>query len=87
MDTKERKTPIYGVIHHQYPVAHEFGHAVGNSIYASNGMHGDEYKVTSSYYSDKISIMNAGMELRDRHLDFILSQLNTIINNTTFSIY
>jgi len=74
-----------GKSHTQYPVAHEFGHAVGNSIFASSKMHGDEYKQSSSYFSDKSSIMNIGSQIRKRHIDYILSQLNGMIPNTVFS--
>lgn len=87
LDTRKRLNTFEGANYYQYPVAHEFGHAVGNSIYANTGMHGDEYKSSSAYLSDRKSIMNAGMELRDRHLDFIISQLNTMMINTTFSKY
>lgn len=68
----------------QYPLVHEFGHAVGNSIFASKGMHGDEYSSSSNHIIDKHSLMNIGNKLRDRHLDYILSQLNTMIPNTSF---
>lgn len=87
LDINKRKIPIGGKNYFQYPVAHEFGHTVGNSIYASNGMHGDEYYPSSPFIADKDSIMNAGMKLRDRHLDYLISELNTMIPNSTFSIY
>jgi len=87
LDTRKRKIPIGGNNYHQYPVAHEFGHAAGNSIFATRGMHGDEYRSSSPYIRDRNSIMNAGMELRDRHLDYLIRQLNTMITNSSFSIY
>ncbi|MCV6628528.1 MAG: hypothetical protein OIF50_01575 [Flavobacteriaceae bacterium] len=87
LDTKKRKIPIAGRNYYQYPVAHEFGHTAGNSIYARNGMHGDEYHSSSSYIADRNSIMNAGMELRDRHLDYLIGELNTMISNTRFAIH
>ena len=87
LDTKKRKIPIGGRNYNQYPVAHEFGHAVGNSIYAQSGMHGDEYNSSSPHIGDRNSIMNAGMKLRDRHLDYLISELNTIISKSTFSIH
>ena len=86
-DTSWRKIPRGGKNYFQYPVVHEFGHAAGNSIFARNGMHGDEYKSSSSYYKDKNSLMNIGSKLRDRHLDYLLSQLNTMIPSAQFSIY
>ena len=48
-------------------------------------MHGDEYKQSSSYFSDKSSIMNIGSQIQKRHIDYILSQLNGMIPNTVFS--
>ncbi|MFD0862842.1 hypothetical protein ACFQ1M_11570 [Sungkyunkwania multivorans] len=74
-----------GTTYKQYPVSHEFGHATGNSKYAYTGGHGDEYRSTSAYFSDKKSIMNIGNELRKRHIDFVLKELNKMIPNTSFS--
>lgn len=84
-DIYKRKIPRGDKNYYQYPIVHEFGHARGNSIFASSGMHGDEYNSSSSHFSDNKSVMNVGNELRDRHIDFILSELNTMIPNTTFS--
>jgi len=86
-DTKIVKRSSGGVEFKQYPIIHEFGHAVGNSIYASTGMHGDEYKTTSTHNSDKKSMMNIGNELRKRHIDYLISELNQMIKNTTFYAY
>ncbi len=86
-DTAWRKRVRTGKNYFQRPVVHEFGHAAGNSIFASTGMHGDEYKSTSTHYGDKHSLMNVGNNLRDRHLDFILSELNTMLSDSTFSKY
>ncbi len=86
-DTSWRKRVRTGGTFYQYPVSHEFGHAAGNSIYASSGMHGDEYKSNSMYFNDKKSLMNIGNQLRDRHLDYIISELNTMISNAIFSKY
>ncbi|WP_452220836.1 hypothetical protein [Lacinutrix salivirga] len=86
-DTSLRQREHDSKYYYQYPLTHEFGHSVGNSIYASTNMHGDEYNSASSYYNDKRSLMNIGNTLRDRHLDFVLSQLNTMLGNTTFSKY
>lgn len=71
-----------GKKHYQYPVVHEFGHAIGN-VFSS---HADEYESSSSFYLDKSSIMNIGNELRTRHIDFILQELNSMIPNTRFYV-
>ncbi|MBC9797868.1 hypothetical protein [Sinomicrobium weinanense] len=68
----------------QHGVSHEFGHAIGNVPNEVN--HWDEYRTTSSYYRDLYSIMNVGSELRERHLDYLVRELNTMIPETTFSI-
>lgn len=73
--------------HYQYPSNHEFGHAVGNSAYAYAGGHGDEYHSTSPYYSDTQSLMNAGNELRERHIDFIIRELDRMIPKTKFNFH
>lgn len=69
----------------QKNVAHEFGHAIGNTS-AIKGMHADEYKKTSSYFEEKTSIMNVGMQLNKRHFDYLQQELNTMIPNTRFTI-
>ncbi|WP_407264296.1 hypothetical protein [Tenacibaculum maritimum] len=83
LDTSKQKRIVQGKNYFQYPVVHEFGHSAGNSIAVG---HGDEYN-SSSYSMDKNSLMNVGDELRDRHLDFIISELNTMITRSTFSKY
>jgi len=90
LDTKDvlmRNRSGRGQSYNQYPVVHEYGHSVGNSIYATTGMHGDEYKSTSLFYADKISVMNIGNQLRQRHLDYLISELNQMIPNTEFYVY
>ena len=71
--------------YHQYPVAHEYGHAVGNSKKVDKHMHGDEYKKKSAYFNDKSSMMNVGMSLRERHLDYLIRELNTMVPDTIFA--
>ncbi|MBP1221987.1 hypothetical protein [Flavobacterium sp. 1355] len=69
----------------QKNIPHEFGHAIGNSS-SVPGMHADEYNSGGQFYNDKVSIMNVGMELRIRHFDFILREINSIIPNTNFNL-
>ena len=75
-DTKMRKD------YKQVPVGHEFGHAIGY-LY-------DEYNSTLSinngFLFDQDTIMNVGMELRKRHLQYVIYQLSTIYPNTTFQL-
>lgn len=61
-----------------YVAAHEVGHALGNTI--------DEYRDWSKYFYDKPSNMSNGMFIRQRHFDYILSELNSIIPNTNFHL-
>ncbi|MGB1312306.1 hypothetical protein [Bizionia paragorgiae] len=70
----------------QYPISHEFGHAIGNTSHIK-GMHSDEYKTTSSFNIDLQSRMNIGDTLRRRHIDYIITELNKMIPNTVFSIH
>lgn len=68
----------------QMPVAHEFGHAIGNSIVI--GHEGDEYVAGKPHNADVSSIMNTGHSLRVRHFETIVNELNTMIAGTTFSV-
>lgn len=69
----------------QIPAAHEFGHAVGNSKFGPAG-HGDEYPVTSTYKDEKKSMMNIGAQLKKRHADHIIMELNKMIPDTVFAV-
>lgn len=75
-DTKMRKDVK------QIPAAHEFGHAIG---YLYDEYHQD-FSINRGFDFDQDSIMNIGMELRNRHLDYIIYQLNTIYSNTRFRL-
>jgi hypothetical protein len=67
----------------QIPVAHEFGHAAGNTAVLSRG---DEYGTGHVHEADATSMLNIGTQLRDRHFTTIIDELNTMIPNTTFSV-
>lgn len=67
----------------QIPVAHEFGHAAGNTSVLSRG---DEYPAGNAHKADVSSIMNIGNQLRTRHFATIVDELNRMIPNTTFSV-
>lgn len=94
----------------QYPIAHEFGHTIGNIrgfvslAYIPSKpyqlfhrvRHDDEYKkggdspsikyenrLRRQYVLDKNSIMNIGNQIRDRHIDFILLELNSMFSDDT----
>lgn len=72
-----------GKTYKQYPVSHEYGHSSGNV--PQNVNHWDEYRSVSNYVSDKKSMMNIGHDLRERHIDYIMTQLNLLIPNTSFT--
>ena len=67
----------------QIPVAHEFGHAAGNTFVLGRG---DEYKASSTHLGDQGSILNAGSQLRDRHFQTIIDEMNSMIPDCTFSV-
>ncbi len=67
----------------QVPVAHEFGHAAGNTAVLSRG---DEYKAASAHVGDQSSILNAGSQLRSRHFQTIIDEMNSMIPDCTFSV-
>jgi hypothetical protein len=67
----------------QVPVAHEFGHAIGN---VSAFARGDEYETASEHSADVQSIMNRGIQLRIRHFDALLTELYDMIEGTTFTV-
>jgi len=70
----------------QSGAGHEFGHALGNSKHAGASGHGDEYKDTSAYKAHKKSIMHSGMTLKKRHADYLVTELNKMIPDTTFAV-
>jgi hypothetical protein len=97
LDTKDSdstyKGSANGKNYYQLPAAHEFGHAIGNSYWALKGstsVHGDEYnadnRVNGGFSLDYASIMHSGNELRNRHIDYILKELNTMLPNTIFHL-
>jgi hypothetical protein len=67
----------------QVPVAHEFGHAVGNTVVLGRG---DEYNAGTTNFADHQSIMHSGHRLRSRHFQTILYEMNRMIPNTVFSV-
>lgn len=67
----------------QMPVAHEFGHALGNTSVLGRG---DEYVAGSTNVADNASIMNVGHGLRVRHFRTIIGELDQMIPGTTFSV-
>lgn len=91
IDTEDLKFSLKKIInsqtYHQFPIAHEFGHTVGNAPIIG---HSDEYnadpKINGGFQSDYSSLMNVGNQLRNRHLDYILKELNTMLPDTTFKI-
>lgn len=67
----------------QTPVVHEFGHAAGNTVQLGRG---DEYKRSSKHNKDTDSVMNRGGEVRRRHFQTIIEEINLMIPETTFEI-
>lgn len=67
----------------QLPVQHEFGHAFGN---VPERGHGDEYKNSSPYKDDNASIVNVGDQLRARHFDHLMSELDRMVPDTRFVV-
>jgi hypothetical protein len=79
---------------YQIPIVHEFGHTIGNVPKIST--YGDEYSIQFPYHSfrrnpdivtimqDYTSGMHYGSDLRARHFDYLLRELNTMIPGTTF---
>ncbi len=68
----------------QVPVAHEFGHAVGNTVVLGRG---DEYHPGHAHHIDRAAMMNVGHELRERYFRTLIEELNDMIPGVTFSIH
>lgn len=86
LDTNDFNTRTFGAgaaQTRQVPVAHEFGHTLGN---VSSRSTGDEYRDTSPNVNDHASIMNEGNKLRPRHFALIVDELNQMIPDATFSV-
>lgn len=64
-------------------VAHEFGHAAGNTGVLNRG---DEYNDTSPHHTDTGSVMNTGRALRERHFRTIIEEMNQMMPDTTFAV-
>jgi hypothetical protein len=69
----------------QYTVAHEFGHAFGNTNSLPDSFssirHGDEYREPYlSIYQDDGSMMSVGSTVRQRHYDYLKSELERMMN-------
>lgn len=91
LDTEDTKLilkkSIYGSHYqYQYPIAHEFGHTIGNVFRSHSDEYNPDERVNGGFLLDYLSIMNIGNNLRNRHLDYILLQLNTMFTNTKFQI-
>lgn len=69
----------------QIPVAHEFGHTLGN-IGAVHKGRSDEYNEKSLFSEDLASMMNRGNELHDRHFNHMLSEFGGMVPDTVFSL-
>lgn len=76
-DTKMRKD------RQQVPVAHEFGHAIGNTVVLGRG---DEYNSGHEHKTDTKAMMNVGRELRPRYFRTLIEELNKMIPGVTFSV-
>lgn len=64
-------------------IAHEFGHAMGNTTVLGRG---DEYKETSPHHGDTASVINVGRTLRIRHFRTMIEEMNQMAANTTWSV-
>lgn len=62
----------------QVNIPHEVGHLLG--------YFDDDYKSSSPYVGDVSGLMNVGMELRERYLDYSTIMLNVMMPDTTFTL-
>ncbi|MGM5629503.1 hypothetical protein O2K51_01275 [Apibacter raozihei] len=86
-DTKIVTRVRNGVKYQQLPVAHMFGRTLGNisnlKLPRSESYQTD-YSLNPGFKSDYYSIINIGEQLRLRHIDYVLIQLNSDLVNTIF---
>lgn len=75
--------PVQAACASQLPVAHEFGHTLGNNAVFGRP---DEYLKKSAHRADVHSIMNHGVELRNRHFEILLGAIDGVVENTTFRL-
>lgn len=78
VDYEAGKNALYGV-------AHEFGHAFGNTSYTQQ-TDGDEYHPDNLFFRDINSIMCIGCEVRGRHFYYLQMMLEEMFPDTEFLI-
>jgi hypothetical protein len=61
-------------------IPHEFGHVLGNG-------NDDEYRADATHRADLDSLLNIGQEIRDRHLNDVLGELNTMLPDCAFAVH
>lgn len=71
-------TKLKSIVGKQTAAAHEFGHMIGYRH--------DEYKNTSTHYTDSNSMMSVGSELRKRHFREIDAILDKMVILTDFDV-
>ena len=83
LDSEDTARRIRGSIT-QIPVAHEFGHAIGNTVMLNRG---DEYHSGHVHETDTRAMMNVGRELRERYFRTLIDELNIMIPDITFTVH
>ena len=81
--TLKYRSPDNTVLVYQIPVAHEFGHTIGN---VPSLKRGDEYLSSSSHKADHQSILHSGNRLRKRHFSTIDEEIDKVIPDTVFNL-
>lgn len=67
-----------------YTVPHEFGHTMPDARGSATPVD-DEYNAGSAHLGDTDSIMNIGREVRGRHAQAVIGELNAMLPDCTFS--
>jgi LysM domain-containing protein len=83
LDTVVRVRTKEGKKFKQVTAAHEFGHAIGNTVVLDRG---DEYHVDHAHEFERKSMMNVGMQLKKRHARTLVEELNKMIPDTKFKV-
>ena len=78
-----RPSPPWGAV--DYTVPHEFGHTLPDRSGSASPVD-DEYNAGHPFLGDTDSLMNIGHQVRSRHVQAVIDELNQMLSDLRFAI-